>query len=93
MQARAREMQRTDRRVVEIDRAPYDFVQVSKLDNVVSFAVVEHRRDEHASTTFHKSTLGEAILEFDRRVASAASEDRDSASFERLADRRFSLSR
>ena len=42
MKARAREMQRTDRRVVEIDRAPYDFEQVSRLENVVSFAVVEH---------------------------------------------------
>ena len=57
-----------------------------------SFSVVEHRYDEHAWTTFNKSTLKQAILEFDRRVAMAAAREGEVASHERTADRRFALS-
>ena len=36
------ELARTGRRIVEVDDAPFDFVVVSRLPNVVSFRVTEH---------------------------------------------------
>ena len=35
-------LERTGRRIVEVDRAPFEFVVVSRLSNVVSFRVTEH---------------------------------------------------
>jgi hypothetical protein len=42
MQQRARDAQRLNRRIVEIDAAPYDYALLSARANVASFRVVEH---------------------------------------------------